>query len=437
VARRPGNQAGLLFYKYNTISESKKSSIFVFIDRLSGYKRIKIDFLFLKMMKLLRKVLFAAMILSFGVNSWAQDTYNAINTVVPFLSIAPDSRGGSMGDAGVATSPDVYSIYWNNAKYAFIDSKYGVGLAYTPWLRNLVNDISIANLFGYYKIDNNQVVSGGLTYSSLGDIDFTTDAGEYQTTYKPNEWALTAGYSRLFSDHFSGSVAFKFIYSNLTGGYSSTSTDSKPGTSVAADIAGYYVNDAALFGVPGEYALGFNIANIGSKMSYSESQNADFIPMNMKIGGSYTFFFDAYNKLTATMDINKLLVPTPPEYSATNPDSIVAGKNPNIAVPVAIFRSFFDAPGGFSEELRELAFSFGAEYWYNNLFALRTGYFYENKTKGNRRYLTAGVGLRLSGFGLDFSYLVPVGQNNSPLANTLRFSLNFDSDSFRSVKSEG
>ena len=304
-------------------------------------------------------------------------------------------------------------------------------------VRNLVNDISIANLFGYYKIDNNQVVSGGLTYSSLGDIDFTTDAGEYQTTYKPNEWALTAGYSRLFSDHFSGSVAFKFIYSNLTGGYSSTSTDSKPGTSVAADIAGYYVNDAALFGVPGEYALGFNIANIGSKMSYSESQNADFIPMNMKIGGSYTFFFDAYNKLTATMDINKLLVPTPPEYSATNPDSIVAGKNPNIAVPVAIFRSFFDAPGGFSEELRELAFSFGAEYWYNNLFALRTGYFYENKTKGNRRYLTAGVGLRLSGFGLDFSYLVPVGQNNSPLANTLRFSLNFDSDSFRSVKSEG
>ena len=403
----------------------------------SNFDPTKIDSYLIDMMKLKSKVLFTMIILSFGVNSWAQEDYNAINTVVPFLTIAPDSRGGSMGDAGVATSPDVYSIYWNAAKYAFIENDFGVGLAYTPWLRNLVNDIDIANLAGYYKIDNYQVVSGSLTYSSLGDVDFTTDAGEYQTTYSPNEWALTGGYSRLFGEHFSGSVAFKFIYSNLTGGFSSSSTDSKPGTSYAADIAGYYINDAALFGVPGEYALGFNFANIGSKMSYSESLNADFIPMNMKIGGSYTFVFDAYNKLTATLDVNKLLVPTTPEYSTSNPDSIVAGKDPNVSVPVAIFQSFFDAPGGFGEELRELAFSLGAEYWYDNLFAIRTGYFYENKTKGNRRYFTAGIGLRLSGFGLDFSYLVPAGQNNSPLANTLRFSLNFDSNSFKTIKSEG
>lgn len=366
---------------------------------------------------------------------FSQDKLNAIQTVVPFMSIAPDSRGGAMGDAGVATSPDVYSLYWNAAKYAFIDGKYGVGLGYTPWLRNLVNDINMANLTAYYKIDNNQVISGSLAYSSLGDIPFTNDAGQYLTTFQPNEWAITAGYSRMFTDHFSGSVAFKFIYSNLTGGFSSSGADTKPGTSVAADIAGYYTNDASLFGMPGEYAFGFNFANIGSKISYSESENADFIPMNFKLGGSYTFMFDSYNKLTATIDANKLLVPTPPIYN-TQTGEIESGKDPNVAVPVAIFQSFFDAPGGFKEEMHEFALSYGAEYWYNNLFAIRAGYFHENKMKGNRRYATAGVGLKLSGFGIDVSYLIPTGQNNSPLANTLRFSLTFDSSSFRKVDTE-
>ena len=380
------------------------------------------------MKKIIGNILISIFLVSISLPSLAQDEskLNAIQTVVPFLTIAPDSRAGAMGDAGVATSPDVFSLYWNAAKYGFIDGKYGVGLGYTPWMRNLVNDINIAHLSGYYRLDNNQVISGNMTYSSLGLIDFTDETGATLKSYNPNEWALTAGYTRLFSDHFSGSVAFKFIYSNLTGGFSSSGDDTKPGTSVAADISGYYKNDVTFLGYPGTFAFGFNLSNIGSKMSYSSTQNADFIPMNMKLGVAHTFKFDAYNELTATVDFNKLLVPTPPEYY-NGTDSISAGKDPNISVPLALIQSFYDAPGGFKEELKEISCSVGLEYIYNSLFAVRAGYCHENKTKGNRRYMTAGAGIMISGFGLNVSYLIPVGMNNSPLANTLRFSLTFGS----------
>ncbi|HNR43064.1 MAG TPA: type IX secretion system outer membrane channel protein PorV [Bacteroidales bacterium] len=352
---------------------------------------------------------------------------NAIQTVVPFLTIAPDSRAGGMGDAGVATSPDVYSNHWNPAKFAFIEGKGGVGISYSPWLRNLVPDINIAYLSGYYRIDLKQVVSASLLYSSLGDVPFTDNYGNLERTFKPNELAFDLGYSRVFADHFSGGIAFRFIYSNLTGGAYSGGTATRPGISFAADIGGYYHNDISLFSKDGEFGLGLNFSNIGSKMSYSDGQTSDFIPMNMRLGAAGTLNFNNFNKMTLAVDLNKLLVPTPPKYDGTE---IVAGKDPNVSVPIAIFQSFYDAPGGFSEELHEITYSFGAEYWYNNQFAIRGGYFHENASKGNRKYFTAGAGFRLKGFTIDFSYLMPTVSNH-PLARTLRFSLSFDSNAFK------
>jgi len=357
---------------------------------------------------------------------------NAIQTVVPFLTIAPDSRAGAIGDAGVATSPDVFSQHWNPAKFAFIDGNGGVGISYSPWLRNLVPDINIAYLSGYKRIDSKQTISASLLYSSLGDVPFTDDFGNLQRTFTPNEFAIDAGYSRLFTDHLSGGIAFRFIYSNLTGGTYSGGVATKPGVSFAADVSGYYQKNISLFSKDGVLGLGLNFSNIGTKMSYSAAQTADFIPMDMRLGGSATINLDHYNKVTVTLDLNKLLVPTPPIYSSTNPDSIIKGKDPNVSVPVAIFQSFFDAPGGFKEELHEITYSTGVEYWYNNQFAIRGGYFHENATKGNRKYFTAGAGFRLKAFTLDFSYLMPLSQNH-PLARTLRFSIAWEFNSLRNA----
>jgi hypothetical protein len=348
---------------------------------------------------------------------------NAIQTVVPFLTIAPDSRAGAMGDAGVATTPDVYSQHWNPAKYAFIEGKAGVGISYSPWLRNLVPDINIAYLTGYYRFDNKQVASASLLYSSLGDVPFTDDFGNLERTFKPNELAFDLGYSRVFAENFSGGIAFRFIYSNLTGGSYSGGDATKPGISFAADISGYYKKDISLFSKDAQLGFGLNFSNIGSKMSYSDGQTSDFIPMNMRLGSAGTINFDKFNKLTLTLDFNKLLVPTPPVYNTDG--EIVDGKDPNVSVPVAIFQSFYDAPDGFKEEIREITTSIGTEYWYNNQFAIRAGYFHENASKGNRKYFTAGAGFRLKGFTIDFSYLMPTTSNH-PLARTLRFSLAFD-----------
>jgi hypothetical protein len=347
---------------------------------------------------------------------------NAIQTVVPFLTIAPDSRAGAMGDVGVATTPDVYSQHWNPAKFAFIDGKAGVGISYSPWLRNLVPDINIAYLSGYYRVDKKQVASASLLYSSLGDVPFTDEFGNLERTFKPNELAFDLGYSRLFAENFSGGIAFRFIYSNLTGGTYSGGDATKPGISFAADISGYYQKDITLFSKDAQLGVGLNFSNIGSKMSYSDGQTSDFIPMNMRLGSAGTIELDNFNKLSLAIDFNKLLVPTPPVYEN---GEIVDGKDPNVSVPVAIFHSFYDAPGGFKEELHEITYSLGLEYWYNNQFAIRGGYFHENETKGNRKYFTAGAGFKLKGFTIDFSYLMPTAANH-PLARTLRFSLAFD-----------
>ncbi len=376
------------------------------------------------MKKTITPAIFFLLLLSLTSRLHSQEL-NAIQTVVPFITIAPDSRAGAMGDVGAATSPDIYSQHWNPSKYAFIDGNAGVGISYSPWLRNLVPDINIAYLTGYYRIDEKQVASASLLYSSLGDVHFTDDFGNLERTFKPNELAFDLGYSRIFAEHFSGGIAFRFIYSNLTGGSYSGGDATKAGTSFAADISGYYNNTVSMFGKDGEVGLGVNFSNIGSKMSYSDDQASDFIPMNLRLGGSGTVEIDEFNKLTLALDFNKLLVPTPPKYSSSNPDSIIAGKDPNVSVPVAIFQSFYDAPGGFGEELREWTASIGLEYWYSDQFALRAGYFHENESKGNRKYFTAGAGFKLRGFTIDFSYLMPTVSNH-PLARTLRFSLAFD-----------
>jgi hypothetical protein len=367
-------------------------------------------------------ILVILLILCGGKGLYAQEL-NAIQTVVPFLTIAPDSRSGAMGDVGVATTPDVYSQHWNPAKFAFIDGKAGAGISYSPWLRNLVPDINIAYLTGYYRVDKKQVVSGSLLYSSLGDVPFTDEFGNLERNFKPNELAFDLGYSRVFAEHFSGGIAFRFIYSNLTGGTYSGGDATKAGTSFAADISGYYTNKISLFSKDGDVAFGVNFSNIGSKMSYSDDQKSDFIPMNLRIGGSGSLNLDNYNKLSLALDFNKLLVPTPPIYDTDG--EIIDGKDPNVSVPVAIFQSFYDAPGGFKEEIHEITTSIGVEYWYNNQFAIRTGYFHENASKGNRKYFTAGAGFKLKGFTIDFSYLMPTVSNH-PLARTLRFSIAFD-----------
>ncbi len=359
----------------------------------------------------------------------SDDTYNVIQTVVPFLTIAPDSRAGALGDVGAATSPDLYSMHWNPSKYAFIDGNGGFGISYIPWLRALVPDMNIASLIGYYRIDNRQVIAGSLLYMNLGDIKFMDVYGNHQRDYIPNEFSVDLAYSRLFSEHWSGGVAMRFIFSNLTGGITVDNTETKAGIAYAADASTYYTNRLDLGSKTGNISFGVNFSNIGSKISYTSDKEPDFIPMNMRLGTTFTVNLDKYNSLGISIDINKLLVPTPPKYYGTT-DSIVAGKNPNVSVPVAIFQSFYDAPGGFKEEMKEFTQSIGLEYWYNQQFAIRAGYFNEAQQKGNKKYFTAGVGFRLNVFAIDFSYLLPVTQK-SPLANTLRFSLSFEFDSMR------
>lgn len=369
--------------------------------------------------------------LSFNVKA-QENELNAIQTVVPFLTIAPDSRAGAMGDVGAATSPDIFSMHWNPAKYAFIDGEGGFGIGYSPWLRSLISDINISYLSGYYRIDDKQVVSASLLYSSLGEILFTDNVGNEMMVFRANEFSIDGAYSRKLSKEFSGAIALRFIYSNLTGGHYTGTTETKPGISFAADVSFYYIKEIRISGKDAEISAGTNLSNLGAKMSYTDGDDPDFIPMNFKLGGGTSIFLDRYNKLGVFIDLNKLLVPTPPLRDIEG--NIVDGKDPNVSVPVAIFQSFADAPGGFKEEMREISYSLGLEYIYNRQFALRGGYFHEHASKGNRKYFTAGAGLKMSVFSLDFSYLMPVVSNH-PLARTLRFSLSFDFDAFRSIKS--
>ncbi|WP_430973410.1 type IX secretion system outer membrane channel protein PorV [Sunxiuqinia rutila] len=355
---------------------------------------------------------------------------NTILTGVPFLTIAPDSRAGAMGDAGVASTPDMNSQHWNPAKYAFIDSEMGVALSYTPWLRNLVDDINLAYLVGYKRLDDLQTISASLRYFSLGDISFMSDYGDFQGQQSPNEFAIDVAYTRLLSDHFSGSVAMRYIRSDLTGGQLVNGVPSTAGNSYAADIAFYYQNEMRVNRKESVFSAGINISNIGSKISYTDGQTKDFIPTNLKLGVGYQTEMDQYNTIGFYFDINKLLVPTP---STDSVDIVEGGFSEDKSVISGIFSSFGDAPGGLKEELQEISYAVGAEYWYNKQFALRVGYFYENENKGNRKFMTAGAGLKLNVFALDFSYLIPTVRNH-PLENTLRFTLSFDFESFNNQR---
>jgi hypothetical protein len=384
----------------------------------------------MKRLKGLSIAILSAVVVSGIATGQSTAELNAIQTVVPFLTIAPDSRAGSMGDAGVATTPDNYSMFWNPAKYAFIDGSSGFALSYSPWLRTLIPDINIAYVSYYKRIDSRQVLAASLIYSSLGDIPFTDDFGNIERTFKPNEFAIDGAYSRILSEHFSGGMAFRFIYSNLTGGAVVGGTETRPGISFAADLSGYYNNNTTVSGKDVDYAFGFNFSNLGAKMSYTDSREPDFIPMNMRLGTSGTISLDRYNKIALAIDLNKLLVPTPPKYNEDR--EIIDGKDPNVAVAVAIFQSFFDAPGGFREEMREFTYSLGAEYLYNDQFAIRGGYFHENASKGNRKYFTAGAGFKMNVFAIDVSYLMPLVQNH-PLARTLRFSIAFEFEALRNA----
>ena len=353
----------------------------------------------------------------------AQDpTINVVTSAVPFLRISPDARSGGMGDVGIATTPDANAAFWNLAKTPFNTSKGGISVTYTPWLKDLgLNDVYLASLSGFLKIDDDQAISSSLRYFSLGSIQFTDNLGNDLSSYRPREFAFDAGYSRKLSSNLSLGIALRYINSNLASG-TINGVAYKAGSSVAADLSLFHSG----IGTSGSgLNYGVTLSNLGSKISYtSDANQKDFIPANLGLGIAYTKAIDPTNKITFGLDIHKLLVPTPPLVG----DSAGLVSYRSKGVVSSWFSSFGDASGGFSEELKEFQASLGAEYWYNNQFALRAGYFYENPTKGNRKYFTLGAGLKYSTYGLNFSYLLPSGSgvSRNPLSNTVRFSLVFD-----------
>ena len=386
---------------------------------------------------------FLASVNAFGqtIISGQDTSRRVITTAVPFLTIAPDARSGAMGEVGAAISPDANSTHWNGSKLALVENKFGFSLSYTPWLGKIINDMSISYLSGYYKITREQAISMSLRYFDLGDIFFTDEFGVDNGQFSPREVAIDAGYSRQLGDRLSIGVALRYIHSNLTGNFQSSTIEAKPGNSVSADISMYWDKDLMLSGANSNIAFGGSITNIGAKLSYSDENNKDFIPTNLRLGTAFKTNLDPFNTLTIAFDMNKLMVPTPPVYEFdangvlvvdANGDPVISrGKDPNRSLISGMFGSFTDAPDGFSEEMQEIMLSLGLEYWYNDLFAARAGYFHESYNKGNRKYFTMGVGFRYQVFGIDFAYLVPTEQEH-PLAETLRFTLIFDFDNYSS-----
>lgn len=353
-------------------------------------------------------------------------TVRTITTAVPFLRISPDARSGAMGDVGIAISADANAQYWNVAKMPFASKKYGVSLTYTPWLKDLVPDIWLGYISGFAKFgpEDNQAVSASLRYFNLGDITYTNDQAVNIGTGKPREFSFDVGYSRKLSMYLSTGLSLRYIHSGIATGVVNSATY-KPGNAFAADLGVYYNKTTEIDGGRANtLALGAILSNVGSKISYSANVR-DFIPINLGIGGAYTYQADEYNKVTFALDVNKLLVPSPQLDTAGNlyyprEKTVVSG----------MFGSFGDAPGGGSEELKEIQLSAGLEYWYQNQFAVRAGYFYEDKTKGDRKYFTCGIGVKYNVFNINVAYLVPSGSgiNRNPLSNTLRFSLMFELD---------
>jgi hypothetical protein len=363
--------------------------------------------------------------------SQSTEPINVVTTAVPFLRISPDARAGGMGDVGVSTIPDANSNYWNQAKLPFAKSKGAIGLNYTPWLKGLdLNDVYLVSANGYGKIDELQAISGSVRYFSLGNIQFTDNSGNDLQTFRPREFAVDAGYSRKLSEKSGIGIALRYINSNLASGQSASGSTYKTGTSIAADLS--FFHDGSEGGVVSGFNWGVTMTNLGTKISYTDNASEkDYIPANLGLGLAYVSVFDETNKVTFAMDVNKLMVPTPPALG----DSAGLADYYSKSVVSSWFSSFGDAPGGFSEELKEFQISVGAEYSYNDQFAFRAGYFYENPTKGDRQYFTVGAGLNYNLFGLNFSYLIPsgTGVNRNPLSNTIRFSILFNLDKSTAV----
>ena len=369
-----------------------------------------------------------------------KEQFNPVYTGVTSLSIAPDARAGALGDVGVATEPDVNSQYWNPAKYPFNIARAGASMSYTPWLRQLVSDIDLINLVGFYRIGDYSAVSASLTYFSLGEVFVKNEM-----TIKPYEMAFDVAYSRMLSETFSAAIALRYIHSDLQYNYAE---DMSPGSAFAADIAMYYNNYIILGNRECLLGLGLNASNIGTKISYDDGATNEFIPTNLRLGASLLIPLDEYNTISISADLNKLMVPTRPTYSQFLEESgyesddnsyfseyqtWLESNGYNDISPISgIFKSFSDAPGGFSEELKEIYGGVGVEYCYNQQFSLRGGYHYENEYKGNRKYFTLGAGFRMSVFSLDAAYLISTAQSN-PLDQTLRFSLSFDMDGLKDL----
>lgn len=353
----------------------------------------------------------------------SNDRLRAITTAVPILTVAPDARSAALGDAGVAISPDANAPHWNPAKLGFVQNDISVSASYSPWLRNIVNDMSLSYLSGYKKLNENSAFSVSLLYFNLGSIQLTDINGRELQDFRPKEYTVDVAYGQKLSDYLSLGLGARFIHSNLSSGVTvgsgGTATTAKAGNTVAADLGIYYNRDLIMGGKNYNLALGGNLSNLGGKIGYTTPEEKDFIPTNLRLGTAFTMELDPYNKITWALDFNKLLVPSPTGDRVE--DSIRRAKN----VLNAAFTSFHDAPDGFSEEITEINLSTGLEYWYDNLFAARVGYFYEDPNKGNRQYFSMGLGLRYQKFGIDAAYLIPNDQNN-PLAQTIRFSLHFN-----------
>lgn len=351
---------------------------------------------------------------------------SGIVTAVPFLTIAPDSRSGAMGDAGVALSPDVNANYWNPSKLAFIEGQDNASLSYSPWLRNLVSGINLAYLSYAHKLDDRNTIGASLRYFNLGSIQLVDANQTDQGTYTPNEFSLDGTFARKFGQNFSLGLTVRYIHSNLTNGGLANGQQTRAGNALAADVSAYYIKQVRQFGKDADFSLGVNLSNMGTKMSFATSGQRYFLPANFRVGAANTWYLDKYNQFTLTLDLNKLMAPTAPIRNSQG--NIISGYDDDRSIPAGIFGSFADAPGGFKEELKEISYAVGAEYGYNKQFFLRAGYFYENPSKGNRQYATLGGGLKYDIFNIDLAYLLAT-QQKSPLANTLRFtvSANFGS----------
>ncbi|MEN0052436.1 MAG: type IX secretion system outer membrane channel protein PorV [Mucilaginibacter sp.] len=346
----------------------------------------------------------------------------ALPTAVPFLTISPDARSGAMGEAGVAISPDANSVYWNAAKLPFLEDKSTVSLSYSPWLRKLVSDINLAYLSYAQKLTDRNSLGFSLRYFNLGTINLVDENLISQGTYNPSEFSVDGTFARKFGEELSLGLTLRYIHSGLYSGFGLTAAQSNPVNAVSADVSLFSTHNTVQFNKDAIFSFGANISNIGTKVNYSRGGPQLFLPANLKVGIANTLFLDDVNKVTFALDLNKFLVPTPPIRDSVG--NIIKGRDDSRSVVSGILGSFTDAPGGLKEELQEINYSTGLEYWYNNKFALRAGYFYENPNKGNRSYVTLGFGLVTNNLNIDFSYLA-ASQDKSPLANTLRFSLGY------------